>query len=60
MPSLRATCIAAGREESGIGMTTSIVPFGVYFAIVSASRSPSRSRASYTEIPFMTESGRAR
>ena len=52
--------MAAGRDESGIGITTSIVPLGVYFAIVSASRSPSRRRASYTEMPFMTESGRAR
>ena len=60
MPSLRATCIAAGRDESGIGMTTSILSFGVYFAIVSARRSPMRSRASYTEMPFMIESGRAR
>ena len=46
MPSFWATCIAAGREESGIGMTTSIAPDGVYFWIVSASLSPSRSRAS--------------
>ena len=41
-------------------MTTSMSPTGVYFAIVSASRLPRRSRASYTEMPFMTESGRAR
>jgi hypothetical protein len=46
MPSLRATCIAAGRDESGIGMTTSMVPVGVYLAIVSARRSPIRRRAS--------------
>ncbi len=43
-----------------MGMTTSIASRGVYFAMVSASRSPMRSRASYTEMPFMTESGRAR
>ncbi len=43
-----------------MGMTTSMAPAGVYFATVSARRSPMRRRVSYTETPFMTESGRAR
>jgi len=46
MPSTRATSIAAGREESGIGITTSISPSGTCFAIVAASFAPIRRRDS--------------
>ena len=51
---------AAVRLVSGIGMTTSMSWSGRSRRILSASFSPMRRRALYTEMPSMIESGRAR
>ncbi|MNT09196.1 hypothetical protein D3C72_1439710 [compost metagenome] len=60
MFSAMASWMAAGREESGIGMTTSICTPGNSARIFSARYSPIFRRVAYTEAPSMTESGRAR
>ncbi|CFO35614.1 Uncharacterised protein [Bordetella pertussis] len=52
--------MAAGRDESGIGITTSISPRRMLRATLSARYSPMRRRASYTETPSISESGRAK
>jgi hypothetical protein len=60
MPSSCATCTAAVRLVSGIGITTSMSWSGQMRRIFSASRSPMRSRALCTEMLSMIESGRAK
>src|SRR5207249_2866188 len=59
-PRLLASSNAEGRLESGIGITTSMSCASGMPRIFLASCSPIRSRDSYTEVPSITESGRAR
>ena len=49
-----------GYPASGIGITTAMSGASRMSRLFRASAPPIRSRASYTDVPFMTESGRAR